>query len=236
MALSLTGEKDLFAVGGPAWALVLERMVGDFGECAASGGDDPDVGIAAVVKSFSGAVGDKGDARAIGRPLWVGIVPILTVGDSLSVAAGHVDDPEMASLVVEPAGVVELVIDMRVMADVALAVRWCDVVHRARGADENDARTLGRPLVGLNAVELLDGEPILEPSRHNALRRTLRAGQGPARKEHLFRQSLVRLRRRPTLRSLHQPRSRPTMTEPGSEELSLPLFCGTSQRAWPGLG
>jgi hypothetical protein len=58
----------------------------------------------------------------------------------------------MATLVVEPAGVVELVIYMRVMADVALAIRWCDVVHRARGADENDTRTLGRPLVGLNAV------------------------------------------------------------------------------------
>src|SRR5580700_2617570 len=52
----------------------------------------------------------------------------------------------MAALVVEPAGVVELVGDVRIVPDVALARRRGHVVAGTGAADGDEALAVGRPL------------------------------------------------------------------------------------------
>jgi len=141
--IRLTGEEDLFAVGRPAGAVVVEGVIGDFGERAAGCGNDPDVGVLAIVEGFSSAIGDEGDARAVGRPLRVAVVPVLAIGDLFGIAAGKGDDPQMAALVVVPTGVIELVLDMRVVVDVALAIGRGDGVGRTGRTDGNDAGAVG---------------------------------------------------------------------------------------------
>ena len=117
----LPGEKNLRAIRRPAGSFALEGVVGDFGERAAVGGNGPNVGVVAVVVGFAGAVGDEGDARTVGRPLRVEVVPVLPFGDLFRFAAGNADDPKVAALFVEPAGVVEVEADVRVMANVDAA-------------------------------------------------------------------------------------------------------------------
>src|SRR5580698_8812351 len=96
------------------------RMIRDFGQRSTLGGDGPYVGIAVFVVFLAGAIRHEGDALAIGRPLRVAVVPVLAVGNLLGVAALDVDHPEMTPLIVEPAGVVEIVGNVLVVAHVAV--------------------------------------------------------------------------------------------------------------------
>ena len=70
----------------------------------------------------------------------------------MSLAGGGVDHPEMAALVVEPAGVVELVGNVRVVADVALARVGGDVVAGPGAGESDEALAVGRPLEGGDAI------------------------------------------------------------------------------------
>src|SRR5580700_3739512 len=58
----------------------------------------------------------------------------------------------MAALVVEPAGVVELVGDVRIVPDVAFARRRGHVVAGTGAADGDEALAVGRPLERAGAV------------------------------------------------------------------------------------
>ena len=88
----------------------------------------------------------------IGRPLRIGIVPVVAGGDLLGVAGGGVHHPEMAALVVVPAGVVELVRDVRVVAHVALAGGGRHVVAGPGAAHHYQPLSVGRPLKRARAV------------------------------------------------------------------------------------
>ncbi len=151
-AHGLSGEQDLLAVGRPAGHVVVEGVVGDFGQRATGGGDNPDVAIVAVVVFVAGAVGNERDAGAVGRPLRIEIVPIVAAGELLIFAGGGVDEPEVAAPVVEPAGVVELVGDVLVVADVAFARVGRDVVAGAGAGKRDEAGAVGRPLEGGHAI------------------------------------------------------------------------------------
>src|SRR5580704_7667637 len=106
----------------------------------------------AVVISLSGAVGNKRDVCAIRRPLWIRIVPILPLRDLLCLSSRHARDPQVSAPVVKPPRVIEFVLDMRVMPHIALAIRSCDIIHWSRSADNNNPRSLWRPLVTLHTV------------------------------------------------------------------------------------
>src|SRR5271166_5036831 len=151
-ALGLSGEEDFRAVGGPARHVVFEGMVGDLGERAAGGRDYPDVAVVVFIVLVTGAVGDEGDARGVGRPLRIEVVPIVAAGELLVLAGCGVDDPDVAALVVVPAGVVELVGEVLVVADVGLPVSRCDLVRWAGAREDREALAVGRPLVGRHAV------------------------------------------------------------------------------------
>ena len=56
-------------------------MIGDLGQRAAVRGDDPHVGVVIAVELMTGAIGDEGDARRIGRPVRIEIVPVVAVSD-----------------------------------------------------------------------------------------------------------------------------------------------------------
>src|SRR5580658_4158970 len=95
MASSLAGKEKLFAVRRPSRTLVLEEMIGNFGERTAVRWNRPDVGVVAIVVSFAGPVGHKSDSCAVRGPLRIGVVPVLTLGDLFCVSARYVNHPEM---------------------------------------------------------------------------------------------------------------------------------------------
>src|SRR5208282_3038275 len=102
MASGLASKENLFAVRRPSRTLVLEEMIGNFGERTAVRGNRPDVSVVAVVVSFAGPVGHKGDSCAVRGPLGIGVVPVLSFGDLLRVSALDVYDPQMPPFVVKP--------------------------------------------------------------------------------------------------------------------------------------
>ncbi len=106
----------------------------------------------AVVVRLAGAVRNKRDARPVGRPLRIGVVPILPLRDLFCLSTRHANDPQMPPLVIKPSGVVEFVLDMRVMPDIALAIGGGHAIHRPGRADNHDARSLPRPLVALYSI------------------------------------------------------------------------------------
>ena len=152
VARRLASEEDPLAVRRPAWTLIVESMIGDFGQCSTRRRNHPDVRVLAVVVGLSSPIGNKGDARAVRRPLRIGVVPILAIGDLLGLTTLNIHNPQMPALVVKPSGVIELVLDMRVVPHIALAVRRCDPIGGARSADGNDTASVGRPLITLHAV------------------------------------------------------------------------------------
>src|SRR5471030_256154 len=144
--LRLAGECDLPAVGRPPRLRIVKVMIRNLGERPALGRNHQDIFVTPIVVLFAGAVGDKRNPRGIGRPLRIGIVPIVARRD-LPARAGHgIDHPEMAALVVEPAGVVELVGDVRIMAHVALSRRGRHVIAGAGPAQHRQTFAVGRPL------------------------------------------------------------------------------------------
>ena len=125
-------------------------MIGNFDERAAAGRNHPDVFVVAVIVFPAGAVGDEGDACGIGRPLRVAIVPVVAGGELLVDAGAGIGDPEVRPFIVEPAGVVEFVRDVSVVANVALAI--FDVVAGSAAAHEDESFAVGRPLEGADPV------------------------------------------------------------------------------------
>src|SRR6266436_7916646 len=127
-------------------------MIGNFREGPACRRNHPHVGIVVVVVGLSCTIGDERDACPIGRPLRIGVVPILPLRDLLGLSTRHAYNPQMSPLVIKPSGVVEFVLDMRVMPDIALAIGGGHAIHRSGGADYHDARSLRRPLVTLYSI------------------------------------------------------------------------------------
>ena len=66
-----------FPSGRPAWAAIRALVIGDFREFATRGRDHPYVSVAVEIELLAGAVGYKSDARRVGRPVRVEIVPIV---------------------------------------------------------------------------------------------------------------------------------------------------------------
>jgi len=120
----LTRKQDLLAVGRPPRAFILEGVIRNFGQRAPSGGNYPDVGVVAVVVGFPSAIRNESDACAVGRPLRIDIVPILPIGDLPGLTARHIDNPEVPPFVVKPSSVIEFVLDVRIVAHIAVAVGW----------------------------------------------------------------------------------------------------------------
>ena len=137
-------------------------MVGYFGKRSTRCRDHPDVGVVAAVEFLAGAIGYKRNARGIGRPLGIGVVPIVA-GSYLAIFSGScVDYPQMAAFVVEPAGVIELVIDVPVVADIAFAgVTFIsiggDFIAWARAAHCDESFAIRRPLKRAHAVFQMAG-------------------------------------------------------------------------------
>ena len=52
-------------------------VIGDLRQRAAVGVDHPDVGVVAHVELLAGAVGHERDRAAVGRPLRIGVVPVV---------------------------------------------------------------------------------------------------------------------------------------------------------------
>jgi hypothetical protein len=127
-------------------------VVGDFDEFATGGGDNPNVFVVTVFEFFAGAVGDEGEAGAVGGPLGISVVPVFAGGDLPGDSIGSADNPEMASFVIEPAGVIELVGDVLLVADIAFLVGGSDGVTGPGLANGDEAVALGGPLIGGNAI------------------------------------------------------------------------------------
>src|SRR5262249_30095990 len=113
-------EGNGLAVGRPARAAVGTFVIGNFDGRSAGGGQDPDVTVVAEIELAAGAVGDESDAGGVGRPGRVELVPAIAVGDLAGGAGLFVDDDDVGAAAVEPAGVIELVVGVGVVADVAV--------------------------------------------------------------------------------------------------------------------
>ncbi len=209
--------RDRLSVGRPA-----RRVVGTFGRgdlrqrAAAVGADRPDIGIAAAVVLVSSSIRDERDARAVRRPLRIGVVPVVAVRDLMRAAGGEVHDPDVRSLVVVPAGVVELVRQVRVVANVAQRGRRPLVARtgaaQARGAVSrrrrhavgdavHDARHLARRPAGERQ------NPQLRPVRSRAPGRAAGARVGRRARRDEFDRRIVgepsRTARRPRFVDQH---------------------------------
>ena len=94
-------------------------VIRDFGQGASLGRDRPDIGVARIFIRLAGTVAYEGEGGAIGRPLRVSVVPFLAIGELLRSACFGIYDEEVRALIVEPAGIVKLVANIGVVADVA---------------------------------------------------------------------------------------------------------------------
>ena len=148
----LAGKGDLAAIGRPARLCIFKLVIGNLRQSAAFGRNYPDVFIVALVVLLAGAVGYEGDARRIGRPLRIGIVPVFAGCDLLGGARRGIRHPQVAAFVVVPARVVELIGDVRIVPHVALALRRGDVVARSGAAQHHESGRIRRPLEGIHAV------------------------------------------------------------------------------------
>src|ERR1700730_10508703 len=152
MVGGLAGEENLLAVRRPARTFVLKVMIGDPGERSARSRNHPDVGIVAVVVLLSRSIGYECDSRAVRAPLRIGIIPVLSIRDLPCFPSRNAHHPQMLALVVIPSGVVELVLDMRIVPHIAGPIRRRNTVGGAGSADDRDSSSIGRPLIGLRAV------------------------------------------------------------------------------------
>ena len=143
-------ECEGLAVGRPPRRRVAGGVVRNLRQRSAGGIDHPDVRVVAVVEGLAGAVGDEGDLPAVGRPLWIGVVPVVARRQLRRAARLDVDHPQVRALVIEPAGVVELVVRVQVVAHIAR--RLCRVARTA-AADRDQLRAVGRPLKAGDAVQ-----------------------------------------------------------------------------------
>ena len=103
-------ERDRLSVRRPTRRVVRSGRRRHARQRAAIGGNDPHVGVAAVVVELvAAAIGDERDLRPIRRPLRIVVVPRVAVRDLLCRAAAHLDGPQVRASVVEPSVVIELV-------------------------------------------------------------------------------------------------------------------------------
>src|SRR5215831_2442152 len=94
-------------------------MIGNPGELATTVGVHyPHIGVAVLVILLTRAIRNKGDALAVGRPLRIAVVPVVALRDLFRFARLDINNPKMCAAIVEPAGVVEFVRGVFVMADV----------------------------------------------------------------------------------------------------------------------
>src|SRR5260221_571733 len=127
-------------------------MVGDPRQRSALGGNHPDILVVAVLVLLASAVRYERDARPIGRPLRIGIVPFLARSDLAFFAGGCIDHPNVAALVIEPSGVVELVGNMLVVPNVALAAAGGHLIARPAAADCDESLAIRRPLQHVDTI------------------------------------------------------------------------------------
>src|SRR5437762_11161788 len=105
----------------------------------------PDVCIAILVKLFAGAVRNKGDARAIRRPLRVRIIPVNAFCDLFRISRCDFNDPKVSASVVEPTTIVEFVRRILVVTHVAAIFTFGTAVAWSYAADGNQPRAVRRP-------------------------------------------------------------------------------------------
>ena len=135
-------KRNGLPVGRPARRVVGLGVIRDLRQRPARCVDHPHVGVAALVERLACAVGHERNLLPVGRPLRIAVVPIVARRDLRRLARRCVDDPEVRARVVEPAGVVEFVIEVLVVADVA---RRLGGVARPEPADRDETRAVRRP-------------------------------------------------------------------------------------------
>ena len=74
-------ERDRLAVRRPARRVVAAGVIGNLRQRAAVGVDHPHVGVVSHVERLAGAVGHERDLAAVGRPLRIGVVPVVAGGE-----------------------------------------------------------------------------------------------------------------------------------------------------------
>src|SRR5215471_8463713 len=145
-------ERDALTVRRPSRRVVSFVMVGNLDQRSARRRDYPHIGVAAFVKGFASPVGYERYSAAIRRPLRVRVVPVLTRGYLLFSACIDVDDPQVAAAIVEPAGVVEFVRQVRVVANVAAIPRFGVVVAWSGPAQADEPGPIRGPLEAAGTI------------------------------------------------------------------------------------
>src|SRR5882724_1237272 len=118
--VNFTSEGDPFSIRRPARLIVAFVVIGNLCQLpAAVRISNPHIAVAILFVFLAGAVRNKNDAGAVGRPLRIAVVPIVAFGDLFGVAALDIDDPKVRAAIVEPTRVVEFVGTVLVMTHVA---------------------------------------------------------------------------------------------------------------------
>src|SRR6266850_466665 len=102
------------------------------------------------------------DLRPVRRPLWIGVIPVLAGSNLPGDARCDIRDPDMRSLVIEPAGVIELVAPMFIVADVTWRLRH---VARTTLADTRDLAAIRRPHETGNSILQIRHTPRFAPAK-----------------------------------------------------------------------
>src|SRR6266699_1838701 len=142
-------ERNGLSVGRPSWRTVGFLGLRDLYERSSGRIDDPNVLVTPLVEFLPRAIGNKSNLLAVRRPLRVRIVPIVARRELLRGAGRNVNDPQMQSLVVEPSRVVELIVGMFVMPNIAWG--FC-CVTRSTWADAHKPGAVRRPCETVHAV------------------------------------------------------------------------------------
>src|SRR5438132_1162430 len=79
-------------------------------------------------------------------PVEIGVVPFIPGGDLFCRTRLRIDDEDMASAIVEPTRIVELVRDMRVMSHIASVFILAAIVARPDTTQAGKPLSVGRPL------------------------------------------------------------------------------------------
>src|SRR5437016_13380310 len=91
-----TSEGDPFSIRGPARLIVSFVVIGNLCQLpVAVRISNPYIAVAILFIFLAGAVRNKSDQLAVGRPLRIAVVPIIAFGDLFGVAAFDIDDPKM---------------------------------------------------------------------------------------------------------------------------------------------
>src|SRR5438128_5424557 len=151
-------ERDPFSIRRPARLIVRFVVIGNLREFAgAVSVNDPNVGVAVLFVLFAGAIGNKSDSLAVGRPLRIAVVPIIAFGNLFAFAALHIDNPQARAPVIKPTSVVELIRRVLVMTNVA-AIFWISrptvtpIIGRPNTTDDDHSRSIRRPANQAHAI------------------------------------------------------------------------------------